>query len=396
MVEVINTFLLDGDVYGRKVFKALTHSVTLSVFPKNNIVPYGDESVLEENCVYFLLNISKKEIYIGQTGNLVKRLIDHSYNKSFWDTLYVFTSPDFEIHSSLIEDIEKVAISAIMKQKEWNYTNKRIENEEKIDGIWKELCDNYFETMKVLANMAGCQVFPSKRISSFSEQEQIKRNKREVFSPNQTKAQIFCFGKDQIINGVGNLLKNFASRYLELHGELPIKDFVKMFNEKVKNEHPFYAFEDTVVNSSTEKLYKDITVNGQKLFYLRRKQSAGDTIAKAMTEFGVKTIHVDKNSIIYPCGLYKYKGPRANIQVEIRQDSVELIVKKESYKIESKEGKKSFPYQMDTRYNTFNQIYFDFTGGSGGNFQKNFIFEDGRKLSQIEEQLLIEQANQMK
>ena len=131
MVEVINTFLLDGDVYGRKVFKALTHSVTLSVFPKNNIVPYGDESVLEENCVYFLLNISKKEIYIGQTGNLVKRLIDHSYNKSFWDTLYVFTSPDFEIHSSLIEDIEKVAISAIMKQKEWNYTNKRIENEEK-------------------------------------------------------------------------------------------------------------------------------------------------------------------------------------------------------------------------------------------------------------------------
>lgn len=51
---------------------------------------------------------------------------------------------------------------------------------------------------------------------------------------------------------------------------------------------------------------------------------------------------------------------------------------------------------MDTRYNTFNQIYYDFTGGSGGNFQKNFIFEDGRKLSQIEEQLLIEQANQMK
>ena len=46
MVEVIKTQLLDGDVYGRKVFKALTHSVTLSVFPKNNIVPYGDESVL--------------------------------------------------------------------------------------------------------------------------------------------------------------------------------------------------------------------------------------------------------------------------------------------------------------------------------------------------------------
>lgn len=396
MVEVINTFLLDGDIYGRKVFKALTHSVTLSVFPKNNIVPYGDESVLEENCVYFLLNISKKEIYIGQTGNLVNRLNDHSYNKSFWDTLYVFTSPDFEIHSSLIEDIEKVAISAIMKQKEWKYTNKRIENEEKIDGMWKELCDNYFETMKVLANMAGCQVFPSKRISSIQELEQVKRNKREEFSPNKTKAQMFCFGKDQIINGVGNLLKKFASQYMALHANLSIKDFVITFNEKVGNEHPFYALKDTIVNSRTENLYKDITINGQQLFYLKRQKGAGDNLAKAMSEFGIRTIHVDKNSIIYPCGVYKYEEPRANIIVEITQDSGGLIVKKESYQIESTRGTKIFPHQIDTRYNTFNQIVREFIGRSGCDFQKSFFFEDGRNLSQIEEQLLIDQAHQMK
>ena len=54
MVEVITTQLLDGDVYGRRILTMQTRSVTLSVFPKNNIESYGRDSVLEMHCVYFL------------------------------------------------------------------------------------------------------------------------------------------------------------------------------------------------------------------------------------------------------------------------------------------------------------------------------------------------------
>ncbi len=119
MVEVIKTQLLDGDVYGRRILTMQTRSVTLSVFPKNNIESYGGDSVLEMHCVYFLLNIHKKQIYIGKTENFLKRSIDHKYNKNFWDTLFVFTSPKFKEDSYLIDDIEKVAISEIMQQEEW-------------------------------------------------------------------------------------------------------------------------------------------------------------------------------------------------------------------------------------------------------------------------------------
>ena len=62
MVEVIKTQLLDGDVYGRRILTMQTRSVTLSVFPKNNIESYGGDSVLEMHCVYFLLNVHKKQI----------------------------------------------------------------------------------------------------------------------------------------------------------------------------------------------------------------------------------------------------------------------------------------------------------------------------------------------
>lgn len=98
MLKMINVFLVDGDVYGRKIFKVANHSITLSEFPKNNITHYEGENVLEMNCVYFLLNSKKKKIYIGSTNNFAQsRKKQHLALKSFWDTLYVFTSPDFEM-----------------------------------------------------------------------------------------------------------------------------------------------------------------------------------------------------------------------------------------------------------------------------------------------------------
>lgn len=169
MVEIIKTQLLDGDVYGRRILTMQTRSVTLSIFPKNNIEPYGDESVLEMHCVYFLLNVHEKQIYIGKTENLLNRLKDHKYNKNFWDTLFVFTSPEFKEDPYLIDDIEKVAISEIKQQVEWSYVNIRNEKDEKIENKRKEICDKFFEIIKVLSNIAGCQAFSPERIIPTSE-----------------------------------------------------------------------------------------------------------------------------------------------------------------------------------------------------------------------------------
>ena len=55
-----------------------------------------------------------------------------------------------------------------------------------------------------------------------------------------------------------------------------------------------------------------------------------------------------------------------------------------------------FPHEVDTPYKTFNQIYEAFTNSSGCNCKKNFIFQDGRNVSEIDHQLLIEQAQQNK
>ena len=399
MVEVIKTQLLDGDVYGRRILTMQTRSVTLSVFPKNNIESYGGDSVLEMHCVYFLLNIHKKQIYIGKTENFLKRSIDHKYNKNFWDTLFVFTSPEFKEDPYLIDDIEKVAISEIKQQVEWSYDNIRNEKDEKIENNRKEICDKFFEIIKVLSNIAGCQAFSPERIIPTSENNHTNRTKRKEFSPNRTKAQMFCLGESEIVNGVGNLLKSFANQYMNLQKDLSIEKFVELFNDKAHNEQPFYAFEETLLNTKTEKLYKAITINRQKFFYLRQRKNIGSLLCQVMTEMGIVTKQVDPNNIVYPSGIYKFKSPRANIIAEIMPYSNDIIVKKESYKIEKNINReeKFFPHEVDTPYKTFNQIYKAFTNGSSGcNFKKNFIFQDGRNVSEIDHQLLIEQAQQNK
>ena len=207
---------------------------------------------------------------------------------------------------------------------------------------------------------------------------------------------MFYFGESEIVNGVGNLLKSFATQYMNLHKESSIEEFVELFNDKAHNEHPFYAFEDTILDTKTEKLYKEITINRKKFFYLKQQKDTGYTLCQVMTEMGIFTKQVDPNNIVYPSGIYKFKSPRANIIAEIMPYSNDIIVKKESYKIEKNidREEKFFPHKVDTPYKTFNQILKAFKGSGGGNFKKNFIFQDGRNLSEIDNQLLIEQAQQ--
>ena len=78
--------------------------------------------------------------------------------------------------------------------------------------------------------------------------------------------------------------------------------------------------------------------------------------------------------------------------------SNDIIVKKESYIIEKNINReeKFFPHEVDTPYKTFNQICDAFTNSSGCNFKKNVIFQDGRNVSEIDHQLLKEQAQQNK
>ena len=392
MLKMINVFLVDGDVYGRKIFKVANHSITLSEFPKNNITHYEGENVLEMNCVYFLLNSKKKKIYIGSTNNSAQsRKKQHLALKSFWDTLYVFTSPDFEMYPSLIEDIEEFAITAIKNQNKWVLDNKQGGTRRNKKAIWNDLLEQYFETIKILANIAGCNALPSKRISPEPKEDTKFHKPKNNVSPNKTKNLKFCI-VNQIADGVKGLLEIFAKTYLANNTEMSVNDFVNEFNKKANSTNPFYALDYMITENKTEKLYKQIVVNGQQLNVLKSHKGAGPILCPIMTQMGIRTVQVDVNAISFPPGIYEHKTARAEIIAEVQPNLNSIIVKKGSYHVEQKDNKlEKIVLESDMEFPTFNQAKKAFTP-NGGN-KDYWIFEDGRNLKQIENQLLIEQAN---
>ena len=391
MLKMINVFLVDGDVYGRKIFKVANHSITLSEFPKNNITHYEGENVLEMNCVYFLLNSKKKKIYIGSTNNFAQsRKKQHLALKSFWDTLYVFTSPDFEMYPSLIEDIEEFAITAIKNQNKRVLYNKQGGTRRNKKAIWTDLLEQYFETIKILANIAGCNALPSKRISPEPKEDTKFHKPKNNVSPNKTKNLKFCI-VNQIADGVKGLLEIFAKTYLANNTEMSVNDFVNEFNKKANSTNPFYALDYMITENKTEKLYKQIVVNGQQLNVLKSHKGAGPILCPIMTQMGIRTVQVDVNSISFPPGIYKHKTARAEIIAEVQPNLNSIIVKKGSYHVEQKNNKtEKIVLESDKEFPTFNKAKEAFTP-NGGN-KGYWIYEDGRTLVQIEEQLLVEQA----
>ena len=391
MLKMINVFLVDGDVYGRKIFKVANHSITLSEFPKNNITHYEGENVLEMNCVYFLLNSKKKKIYIGSTNNFAQsRKKQHLALKSFWYTLYVFTSPDFEMNPSLIEDIEEFAITAIKNQNKWVLDNKQGGTRRNKKAIWNDLLEQYFETIKILANIAGCNALPSKRISPEPKEDTKFHKPKNDVSPNQTKIPKFCI-VNQIADGVKGLLEIFAKTYLANNTEMSVNDFVNEFNKKANSTNPFYALDYMITENKTEKLCKQIVVNGQQLNVLKSHKGAGPILCPIMTQMGIRTVQVDVNAISFPPGIYVHKTARAEIIAEVQPNLNSIIVKKGSYHVEQKNNKtEKIVLESDKEFPTFNKAKEAFTP-NGGN-KGYWIYEDGRTLVQIEEQLLVEQA----
>lgn len=290
----------------------------------------------------------------------------------------------------MIEDIEEFAITAIKNQNKWVLDNKQGGTRRNKKAIWNDLLEQYFETIKILANIAGCNALPSKRISPEPKEDTKIRKPKNDVSSNKTKIPKFCI-VNQIANGVKGLLEIFAKIYLANNTEMSVNDFVNEFNKKANSTNPFYALDYMITENKTEKLYKQIVVNGQQLNVLKSHKGAGPILCPIMTQMGIRTVQVDVNAISFPPGIYKHKTARAEIIAEVQPNLNSIIVKKGSYHVEQKNNKpEKIVLESDMVFPTFNKAKKAFTP-NGGN-KGYWIYEDGRTLVQIEEQLLVEQA----
>lgn len=106
----IRIFLEDGTIDGVLSAEIINWTGKVSVFPRGKLSEL-DKTDYEKSGVYFLLNKDLKQVYIGETDNVARRLFEHERSKDFWDHVCIVTSKDQNLTKSHIRYLENRLIS---------------------------------------------------------------------------------------------------------------------------------------------------------------------------------------------------------------------------------------------------------------------------------------------
>jgi len=132
--------------------------------------------------IYFLVNDSLTDIYIGQTQNGVVRLIDHNLKKTFWDTAILFLS---DTRYFTLDTISGLEVHAIKKTRETtNFTvHNNIEPKYKINEYDLPGIQKIYAEIEFMIAVLGFRLYPKEtaRIVNYIKNEIIYHTfRREI------------------------------------------------------------------------------------------------------------------------------------------------------------------------------------------------------------------------
>lgn len=94
--KTIQIFLPTGDPRGIRIAEITTRIVQVIEVPRSQLQAFFKMSESMQVALYFLFGESEDgeedQVYIGQTGDLKARLIDHNKNKDFWQRALILIS----------------------------------------------------------------------------------------------------------------------------------------------------------------------------------------------------------------------------------------------------------------------------------------------------------------
>lgn len=106
----IRIFLADGSINGVVHAEIINWTGQIVVFPRGKLVELNKQEY-EKSGIYFLFNEDERKVYIGETDNVARRLLEHERSKDFWDKVCIVTSKDQNLTKSHIRYLENRLIA---------------------------------------------------------------------------------------------------------------------------------------------------------------------------------------------------------------------------------------------------------------------------------------------
>lgn len=171
--KTIQIYLPKGNPRGLRLAEMTTRTVRLIEIPRIHINDFFAMPDANQVGLYFLVGDSdstdKPLLYIGQTGDLKRRLNQHS-EKNFWTRAFVMLSTNNTMTQTHALYMEHKAIATAFEVGRYEIKNGNNGNLPHTPEPLKADCEELFHTLDVLLSTLGQPIFESLSISRFNNE----------------------------------------------------------------------------------------------------------------------------------------------------------------------------------------------------------------------------------
>ena len=192
--QTIQIYLPTGDPRGMRVAEITTRIVRVIEVPRSQLAEFLKLPEAQQVGVYFLLGELSEaglpRVYIGQSGSVGTRLVQHNQNKDFWNRALVVISLTNSLTQTHALFLEWFAIAAATQAGRYSLENGNAGARPHTPAPLEADCHEIFETAATLVATLGQPIF-----------EPLTGSPQQVDGKPQAPELFYCKGPQA--NGIG-------------------------------------------------------------------------------------------------------------------------------------------------------------------------------------------------
>ena len=181
----IRIYLADGTPSGIRHVEIANWSGQAIACPRGRFAELTKWEEAKRPGIYFLFERHPSDIgnkaYIGESENVIKRLIDHERNKDFWNEVVIFTSKDENLTKSHIKYLESRLVAMGIECQRYKLENANTPMESNLPRADKDAMEEFIHNLRIIIGTLGHKLLDP--IKSRDTIEVIKNPKTTIGIP---------------------------------------------------------------------------------------------------------------------------------------------------------------------------------------------------------------------
>lgn len=294
--QTIQVYLPQGEPTGIRIATVTTRTVTVLDVPRPLLARFLTMSEATQVGMYCLVSDNPEDhvAYIGQSGDVGRRLSQHHSSKEFWTRALVAVSLTQDWTTTHVAYLEWLAIGRALEAGRYRLENGNQASNPFTPAPLEADCQEYFETIAMLAAVLG--------VSLLERQKAVANNEAAATgSVNAPDGSDNLYLKDRACEAVGNqlsdgftvrtgsvgrsqLLPSASGRLKDLRERLEASGHIEVDGDKIRvlRDLPFPS------PSAAAQFLTGSSVNGRKLWQDSLGRSINDLeqLSIGRVEFG--------------------------------------------------------------------------------------------------------------